>query len=414
MVNNSSGRTSRIWLLFLLLLSSGAYMVWQRTSGAEPGDPPPKSPAKQSKGAASATPVVAVRALRGDIGVYYAGLGAVTPIHTVTVRSRVDGQLMRVHYTEGDMVKENDLLAEIDPRPFQVQLEQAQGQLAKDQAMLANARVDMERYAKLLKQNAVQEQLYATQQAAVRQDEGIVKADQGAVDSAQLNLVYSKITAPISGRVGLRLVDPGNIVHASDANGLLVITEIQPISVLFTLAEDQLQVVLRKLAAHQRLRAETYDRENQNLIAAGTLTTVDNQIDPSTGTLRLRAVFDNRNSELFPNQFVNVRLLVEKIRGATLIPTAAIQRTPTSKFVYLVKPDSTVTVRPITDGVTQGEESQITSGLNPGEVVVLTGVDRLQEGSPVRAEMNQQQPSGENAPAGFPRQPAARGGGKTQ
>jgi multidrug efflux system membrane fusion protein len=215
----------------------------------------------------------------------------------------------------------------------------------------------------------------------------VVNTDKGAVDSAKLNIIYCTITAPITGRVGLRLTDPGNIVHATDNNGLLVITQIQPISALFTIAEDQLQEVLRRIVAHQSLRAFAYDREDQTQIAQGTLTTVDNQIDPSTGTLRLRATFDNKGGKLFPNQFVNVRLLVQEKTGVVLIPTAAIQRTTSRVFVYVVKPDATVTVRPVTEGVTEGEETEITSGLSPGETVVLMGVDKLEEGSPVQVHM---------------------------
>jgi len=387
-----SSKRSRIVLVLLLLVGAGAYSVWQRSSGAQAGASAGSIPSQTKSGGAA--PVVAVRARRGEIGVYYAGLGTVTPIYTVTVKSRVDGQLMSIHYNEGDLVHEGDLLLEIDPRPFQVQLEQAEGQLIKDQATFDNARVDLARYDKLLRLNAIQEQIYATQKATVKQSEGTVKADQGVIDSVKLNLTYCNITAPITGRIGLRLVDPGNIVHATDTNGLLVITRLQPISVLFTIAEDQLPVVLRRLAAGEHLRADAYDREDRARIATGVLTTVDNQIDPSTGTLRLRAVFDNKDNLLFPNQFVNVHLLVQEKSGVTLIPTAAIQRTTNSKYVYVVKGDSTVTVRPVADGVTEGDESEITSGLAPGEVVVMTGVDRLQEGSTVRAQIAGDQPAG--------------------
>jgi multidrug efflux system membrane fusion protein len=329
-----------------------------------------------------------VKARRGSIGVYITGLGAVTPIYTVTVRSRVDGQLMKVLYREGDMVKDGDLLVEIDPRPFQVQLIQAEGQLAKDQAALDNARIDLARYQTLLAQNAVPEQQLATQKATVVQDEGVVKTDQGLIEGAKLNIVYSRIAAPISGRIGLRLVDPGNIVHASDTNGLLVITQVQPISVIFTIAEDQLPPVFKRMNAGQRLRVDAYDREMKNRLAQGSLTTLDNQIDQTTGTLKLRATFDNEDQALFPNQFVNARLLVEEKRGVTLVPTAAIQRNSQTTYVYLVKPDSTVTVRPVTVGTTEGDDSEITSGLAPGDVVVLTGVDKLQEGSKVNAYIN--------------------------
>ena len=388
-----------------MLLAAGvaAFILWQRGSNASAGAVP--SPASSQKKSAGTTPVVAARARKGNIGVYFPGLGAVTPISTVTVKSRVDGQLMKVHYTEGGLVHEGDLLLELDPRPFEVMLEQAEGQLLKDQATLDNARVDLTRYEKLLKQNAINEQIYATQKATVGQAEGTVRADQGVIDSVKLNLSYCKITSPLTGRPGLRLVDPGNIVHASDANGLLVITQVQPISALFTLAEDQLPVVLRKLNTGQHLRADAYDRADHQKLATGTLASVDNQIDPSTGTLRLRATFDNNDNALFPNQFVNVHLLVEEKSGITLIPTAAIQRTSTSEYVWVVKDDSTVTDRAITEGVTQGDVTEITSGVAPGDVVVMTGVDRLVEGAPVRAQIADEQPAASG-------QPAAKSGGK--
>ena len=392
-------------LAILLVAVVVAVILWQRGSNASAGTV--ASQAKgQKKGTGAATPVVAARARKGDIGVYYPGLGAVTPISTVTVKSRVDGQLMSVHFKEGDLVHEGDLLLELDPRPFEVMLEQAEGQLLKDQATLDNARVDLTRYEKLLKQNAINEQIYATQKATVGQAEGTVKADQGVINSVKLNLTYCKITSPLTGRVGLRLVDPGNIVHASDTNGLLVITQIQPISALFTLAEDQLPVVLRKLNAGEHLRADAYDRGNTQKLTTGTLTSVDNQIDPSTGTLRLRAVFDNKDNALFPNQFVNVHLLVQEKSGITLIPSAAIQRTSTTEYVWVVKDDSTVTDRAITEGVTQGDVTEITSGVAPGEVVVMTGVDRLIEGVPVRAQIADDQPAAKPGPA------AAKSGGK--
>ena len=293
---------------------------------------------------------------------------------------------MRVLYKEGDFVHQGDLLVEIDPRPFEVQLTQAEGQLIKDQALLDNARIDLDRYQTLLTQNAIPEQQLATQKALVQQDEGAVKTDQGQIDSAKLNLVYCHITAPITGRVGLRLVDPGNIVHASDTNGLLVITQIQPISVIFPIAEDQLPDVLRKIRAGERLGVDAYDREKKKL-ATGWLTTLDNQIDPTTATVKIRATFDNKDNALFPNQFVNARLLVEEKHGVTLVHTAAVQRNSQTTYVFLVKPDSTVTVRPITIGTTEGDDAEVSSGLSPGDVVVMTGVDKLQEGSKVRVQM---------------------------
>jgi len=359
---------------------------WYKANSTLASGPAPGTGKRGQGKGSDVTPVVAAKARRGNIGVYFNGLGTVTPIYTVTVKSRVDGQLMEIHYREGDTVHQGDLLIQIDPRPFQVQLTQAEGQMAKDQALLENARIDLARYQTLLTQNAIPEQQVATQKATVTQDEAVVKSDQGQIDSARLNLTYCKITAPISGRIGLRLVDPGNIVHASDANGLLVITQIEPISVLFTVAEDQLPAVLQKMKAGT-LQVDAYDRDMKKKLAQGTLTTVDNQIDQSTGTVRLRATFDNKDDSLFPNQFVNARLLVEEKRGVVLLPSAAIQRSATATYVYLVQPDSTVAVRNITEGTIEGEDSQITSGLDPGDTVVMTGADKLQEGSKVNAQV---------------------------
>jgi len=370
-----------VWLLALAVLGYGAYRVRKGMVA------PRATTAAQGANLRSPTvPVVAAKTRKGDIGVYITGLGAVTPIYTVTVKSRVDGQLMRVLFKEGDFVHQGDLLVEIDPRPFEVQLTQAEGQLIKDQALLDNARIDLDRYQTLLTQNAIPEQQLATQKALVQQDEGAVKTDQGQIDSAKLNLVYCHIAAPITGRVGLRLVDPGNIVHASDTNGLLVITQIQPISVIFPIAEDQLPDVLRKIRAGERLGVDAYDREKKKL-ATGWLTTLDNQIDPTTATVKIRATFDNKDNALFPNQFVNARLLVEEKHGVTLVHTAAVQRNSQTTYVFLVKPDSTVTVRPITIGTTEGDDAEVSSGLSPGDVVVMTGVDKLQEGSKVRVQM---------------------------
>jgi multidrug efflux system membrane fusion protein len=372
-----------LWLLIPVALAGGA---WYFQSSGWAGHARAATD-RLPKGASGSVPVIAAKARRGNIGVYITGLGSVTPIYTVTVKSRVDGQLMQVHYNEGDLVHAGDLLVEIDSRPYEVQLEQAEGQMLRDKANLDNARVDLDRYEKLLAENAIPEQQLATQKALVAQDEGVVKSDQAQIDSAKLNLVYCKITAPITGRVGLRLVDPGNIVHATDTTGLLVITQIDPISVIFTVPEDDLPIVLRRLAAGQHLAAEAYDRNNQIKIGSGTLATVDNQIDPTTGSLRLRANFENGNNLLFPNQFVNVRLLVEERAGVTLVPTAVIQRNTNSTYVYLVKDDQTVTIRQVVAGVMEGSETEITSGVRPGDALVMTGVDKLSEGSRVKAEM---------------------------
>lgn len=396
--------SGRRWfgLLILVALGAGAWYLWPKGGG--PTAAAGGVPKSGKKGGSGIVPVIATKVVRGNIGVYITGLGAVIPVNTVTVKSRVDGQLMKVHYKEGDLVKEGDLLVEIDPRPYQVQLEQAEGQQARDQATLENARVDLDRYQKLLTQNAIPEQQVATQKATVAQAEGVVKSDQAQIDSAKLNLTYCSIRAPIPGKVGLRLVDPGNIVHASDANGLVVITQIQPISVIFSVAEDDLQVVLRKLAAGQHLRADAYDRANTAVIGTGRLVTVDNQIDPTTGSLRLRADFDNSAGQLFPNQFVNVRLLVEEKYGTTLVNRAVIQRSTTNTYVYVVQEDNKVTVRQIKEGVVEGDNTEITSGLTPGEVVVMTGVDKLQEGTPVNVQTD-------GGPAGG-RAGGGRSGGK--
>ena len=380
-------RRSWLWVLIILLVCAGAYFLWPKANNSKSAATQSKTTGDRSKGA-GVIPVVATRVRKGDIGVYLSGLGSVTPIYTVSVRSRVDGQLMKVLYHEGDLVHQGDLLVEIDSRPYEVQLTQAEGQLMKDQALLDNSRIDLARYQTLLTQRAVPEQQLATQKALVAQYEGAIKTDQGQIDSAKLNIVYCHIAAPIAGRIGLRLMDPGNIVHASDTNALLVITQVQPISVIFPLAEDRLPTVLEKTRSGQRLKVEVYDRDSKVKLAEGSLTTIDNQIDQSTGTVKMRATFDNKDNALFPNQFVNVQLLVEEKHGVALLPTAALQlSTQRSYYVWAVKPDSTVTVRQVGVGTSQGDQSEITSGLSPGDVVVMTGVDKLLEGTKVAAQI---------------------------
>jgi membrane fusion protein, multidrug efflux system len=344
-----------------------------------------KRPAHAS-GAGAVPPamsVVAAKARTGNLPIYLNGLGAATALYTVTVRTRVDGELFSIPVHEGQMVTAGELIAQIDPRPFEVQLLQAQGQKERDEAILANARLDLERYQNLYADNAVPKQQLDTQVATVHQYEAIVKSDEGAIESAKLNLTYSRITAPITGRIGLRLVDPGNIVHAADTSGLLVITQLQPISVIFSIAEDHIPEVMKKLRAGQKLPVDAWDRDFKQKIAAGTLETIDNQVDATTGTVRFRAIFPNRDNALFPNQFVNARLLIDTKRNTILIPVAAVQRGPQATFVFIVKPDNIVEMRNVVPGPVEGDTASVDQGLSAGETVVTEGVDKLQQGSRV-------------------------------
>jgi multidrug efflux system membrane fusion protein len=396
-----------LWLPVLAALCWAGYKYWPKIGPMLSGPTAPETTGGKKGGKGGGrVPVVAVRAHRGNIGVYDVSLGAVTPINTVAVTSVVSGQLMSVNYKEGDIVQKDQLLMEIDPRPFQVQLENAEGQLARDQALLDNARVDLARYETLVTQKAVPEQQLATQKALVEQDVGIVKSDQSMINSAKLNLEYCKITAKFTGRVGLRLVDPGNIVQSSAPTPLVVITQIEPISVLFPIAEDQLPPVYQKMRAGESLTVEAWDAHDSKKLSTGKLFTIDNEIDQTTGTVRARANFDNKDFELFPNQFVNARLLVQQKTGVVLVSDAAIQRSTSQIYAFLVKPDSTVTVRNITVGTADGGETEITSGLAPGDEVVITGVDKLQEGTAVSATVPGEQPAGRGGGA------AKKGGGK--
>jgi multidrug efflux system membrane fusion protein len=428
----------RWWVLLLAVcfLAVGIYAVLikngktqLRNAGQDRKAPAP----------APGIPVVAVQVEKTDFNVYITGLGSVTPLNTVTLRSRVDGQLMEVLFREGQIVGRGDLLIIIDPRPFGAQLRQAEGNLGRDTASVQQAEAiltkdlaqvqqaeanvardvaqskyaeeEVRRYAYLVEKDYVPKEQYdqmrtnaealaasvqadkaavENARAAIRADraglentKAVVRASAAAVENARIQLEYCSIRSPISGRVGLRLVDPGNIVHASDANGLVVITQLQPITVIFPIPEDSLPQVLASLKKGQRLPVEAFDREMRQRLAVGSLLTVDNQIDPTTGTVRLKALFPNEENELFPNQFVNARLLVDVRRGVTVVPSPAIQRGPPGTFVYVVKADRTAAVRPVTVGEIQGGEASIKTGLSPGELVVVDGADRLREGSRV-------------------------------
>jgi len=369
-----------MWVVLLVAVAVGARIVY----GARRADDAPATTGNPAAAGAPAraVPVVGVAARQGDMPVYLTGLGSVTAYNTVTVKPRVEGQLVNVAFAEGQLVHEGDLLAEIDPRPFQVQLAQAEGQMARDVAQLKDATATLTRFRELLAHGVIAKQEYDDKVAAAGQYEGAIKVDQGVIDNAKLQLTYSRVTAPISGRVGLRLVDVGNVVHTTDA-GLVVITEIQPIAVMFTIPEDDLPAVLAKLRANARLPVEAYDRAGNTQIATGRLDAIDNQIDRATGTTRLKGVFANDDGALYPNQFVNVHLLLDVRKEAVLVPTAAIQRGPQGTFVYAVKTDRTVEVRPVALGPQNDADTAIDRGIAVGEVVVVDGIDKLRAGMPV-------------------------------
>ncbi len=367
------------WLLLIAaLVAGGFYFYGQRssTNGKSTASPWRSDPNR-------AVPVQAATVQSSTFDVYLEALGTVTAAQTVVVHSRIDGQLLKLHFKEGDTVKAGTLLAEIDPRPYQVQLTQAEGQMARDRAQLENAKADLQRYRILLKQDSVSQQQVDNQEALVAQYEGLLKYDQGQIDSAKLNLDYTRVTAPISGRLGLRQVDVGNMVRASDANGIVVITQEEPIDVTFTLAENDLPKVVQKVYAGVRFPVEAWDRAQKILLERGTLVTVDNQIDVATGTVKLKARFDNKKHALFPNQFVNVRMKIDELQNALLVPSAAVQRGSVGTFVYVIGGDGKVSVRRVTpDGLGDGKQV-IAQGLAAGERVVIDGTDRLREGSSV-------------------------------
>ncbi|AQV92960.1 efflux transporter periplasmic adaptor subunit [Cupriavidus necator] len=390
-----TGRRPLIAGVLVLLLAGGAW-YWHAhrdqapagaagTAGAQRGASGPGARGGPGGAGAPRSPVVVATVARRDMDVVLNGLGNVTPVSNVTVRAQVSGPLLKVLFKEGQMVKAGDVLAEIDPRPFQAALDQAAGQLARDQALLQNARLDQQRYRTLLGQDSISKQQVDTQDALVRQYEGVVKTDQGNVANARLQLGYTRIVAPVSGRIGLRQVDPGNIVNTSDTNGIALITQIQPIAVMYTIPEDNLPSVLKKLNAGERLPVQAWDRQVRNQLGEGTLLTTDNQIDTTTGTVKLKAIFPNEDGMLFPNQFVNVRTRVDTLRDATVIPVAAIQRGQQGTFVYTVDDASKVKVQVVTLGPGDGSRNAVLKGLEPGQRVVVDGADRLKEGMTVEA-----------------------------
>jgi membrane fusion protein, multidrug efflux system len=408
----SSTRSKSHWWVWLLVAVAilGGVAIWERRgtdSAAKAGGDPASRPVLVATAAAH----------QGDIGVYLNALGTVTPVYTVTVTSRVQGEITQVYYHEGQMVRKGDPLIEIDPRPYQAALTQVEGQLAHDQAVLNEAKIDLERYKQALDRNAIAKQQYDDQEQVVLQDEGTVKNDEGQLANAKVNLVYTHITAPIAGRVGLRLVDPGNIVQANSTTALVVITQLQPITVIFSIAEDSLSQIQQQLRKGKKLTVDVFDREESNKLASGTLLTLDNVIDPTTGTLKLKAIFDNTDSSLFPSQFVNARLLVDTQHNVTLIPTPAIQRNAMGAYVYVIKSDQTASIRTITPGTTDGLVTSV-QGIEPQEVVAVTGFDKLLDGAKVTirtppsggATSSQgQHPTGQNNP-NQPASSESRGG----
>jgi multidrug efflux system membrane fusion protein len=365
------GAGGRILIGLILILAAGA--AWWMYPRSQPANP--------RGGRFGVPPVATASVTSGDINVTINALGTVTSLATITIKSQISGQLFAVNYTEGQIVKKGDLLVEIDSRPYQLALAQAQGALKRDQAMLESAKLDLERYQGLVKSNAIPRQQLDQQVALVKQDEGNLITDQAQIDTANLNIAYCHIIAPVNGRLGLRLVDPGNYVTPNDATGLVTITQLSPISVIFTTAEDNLPAILARLKAGATLAATAFDRSGSTKLGVGMVSTLDNQIDTTTGTLKLRAQFDNNDGALFPNQFVNISLLVDVLHNTPIIPTAAVQRGAPGTFVYLLDPQkNTVSVQKVVLGPTDGDRVAVKTGLKPGDQVVIDGADKLRDG----------------------------------
>ena len=369
--------TTRRWLIVIAAILGLALLAWLLKPHAV------KTPGGRFGPAGAPMPVATAAAQTGNMPIIVNGLGTVTPITTVTVQSQISGQIVQIAFKEGQTVKKGDLLILIDPRPYEVALEQAQGALARDKALLANARIDLDRYTTLFAQDSIAEQQLATQKSLVQQDIGTVKTDQAQIDAAKLNLVYCHITSPVEGRAGLQQVTLGNYVTPAEPNGLVVVTQLKPITVVFALPEDQIEPILDQMHAGKALTVSAYDRSHTTQLAAGTLQSVDSQIDTTTGTVKLKAIFPNPDEKLFPNQFVNVDLLVNTLQGATLIPQSAVQRGAPGTFVYLVNADQTVSVRKIVLGPGDANNIVVTQGITPGNSIVIDGADRLKEGAKI-------------------------------
>jgi membrane fusion protein, multidrug efflux system len=379
-----------MWIVVAVLIVAGllAWHPWNRGSATDSSQSARQAGGGGRRGGAAGSaaqpqPVHVATVTQGEMPVVINSLGTVTPLASVTVKTQINGTLQEVAFREGQMVKKGDLLAQVDPRPYEISLRNAQGTLAKDRALLQTARLDLKRYQMLLSQDSIASQQVDTQASLVQQYEGTVKSDEANVDTFKLDLTYARITAPVSGRVGLRQVDPGNYVTTGDANGVVIITQLQPISVIFTTSEDNLTAILKPLHAGTKMSVTAYDRANTVSLESGYLETVDNQIDTTTGTVKLRASFDNKESMLFPNQFVNTKLLVDVIKDAVIVPTPAVLNGSSGAFVYVVKPDNTVTVRNVKIGPVDGERTSIKTGLQVGERVVIDGSDRLKEGAKI-------------------------------